>query len=150
MQAHLDTTSKELEELRSTAREQADTQAESHRRTVESVLGLGGEARSSRALSQISRDAAETPATPFASGVVDEMPHTGGSNATIDLVDPASPSLNRRPLPAGDFCNTSPPVSANPHDVVPETMKKKMLEDLHWNLLVGLWGTNNVFFLCLV
>ena len=130
MQARLDTTSKELEELRSTAREQADSQAESHRRTVEAVLGIGGEPRSVRALAQISHGAVETPATPFATGVIDETPRTGGSNATVDLVDPASPSLNRRPLPTGDFRNTSPPVSANPHDVVPETMKKKMLEDL--------------------
>jgi len=70
----------------------------------------------------------ETPATPFASGVIDEMPRTGGSNVTIDLVDPVSPSLTRWQLPTGEFRSTSSPVSANPHDV--ETRKKKMLEHL--------------------
>ena len=70
----------------------------------------------------------ETPATPFASGVIDEMPRTGGSNVTIDLVDPMSPSLTRWQLPTGEFRSTSSPVSANPHDV--ETRKKKMLEHL--------------------
>ena len=55
-------------------------------------------------------------------------PGTGGSNVTIDLVDPMSPSLTRWQLPTGEFRSTSSPVSANPHDV--ETRKKKMLEHL--------------------